>query len=127
METHSTLMTDIMEEMHPEILAFIRRYVTSFVRWDLIKFFCENPHTRDTAGNLAIYIGRQPKRVQAALDSMVKDGLLRRIRRGEMVVYALTNDRGKLALMTRLTEAARERTFRMKLVYHILRAGGERQ
>jgi len=39
-------------------------------------------------------------------------------------VYSLTQEPETLSLIEQLVSASRERTFRMKLVYHILRAGG---
>ena len=53
MDLYSTFMSDIPQEMNPRVLEFIQKHVTSFTRWDTIRFLGENPTTRDTAENLA--------------------------------------------------------------------------
>ncbi len=124
MEERSAFMADIMDEMESEVLAFIKKHVVSFARWDLIKFFHENPNTQDTAENLARYIGRRVEKVAEELGPMVAEGILSRSSQGGHSVYSLTREASTLAIIGRLVEASRDRTFRMKLVYHILRAGG---
>ena len=125
MEQHSTLMSDIMDEMDPGVLRFIRTHVTTFTRWDVIRFFHENANTQDTAENLARYVGRDPEAIRREANELVAEGILCSTIKGEHTVYALTDDPETRRLIATLVEAARERTFRMKLVYHILRAGGE--
>jgi hypothetical protein len=125
METHGTLMSDIMNEMDSRVLNFIKGYVTTFTRWDMIKFFHENANTQDTAENLARYVGRASDIIQKESKEMVSEGIFRSVLRGEHVVYMLTADENVRQLVADLVQAARDRTFRMKLVYHILRAGGQ--
>jgi hypothetical protein len=123
MKNH-TLMSDIMEDMEPDLLSFIKKHVNSFTRWDLLKFFYQNPGAWDTAKSLANCIGRRAERVEAEVVQMAQEGLLRRDERGAEAVYTLTQDAETLTLVEQLVSGSRERTFRMKLVYHILRAGG---
>ncbi len=125
MKSHSTLSFDIMEDVEPDVLSFIRKYVRSFTRWDLLKLLYHNPGTWDTTANLARYIGRGTERVEAEVVQMAQEGLLRRDEQtSEEPVYMLTIDPETLVLIKKLVSASRDRTFRMKLVYHILRAGG---
>ena len=124
MDLHSTLMSDIMQEMNPRVLEFIQKHVTSFTRWDTIRFLGENPNTRDTAENLARYVGRAPHIIISEAREMVQENILSSDTRGRRTVYWLTDDPDLRQLIVRLVQAARDRTFRMKLVYHILRAGG---
>jgi len=124
MESRNSLMSDIMEDMEPGVLSFIRKHVRSFPRWDLLKFLYHNQGTQDTVDNLARYVGRQVERVETEVTLMAKEGLLCRDEQGSDFVYALTQDPETLALIGQLVSAAQDRTFRMKLVYHILRAGG---
>lgn len=124
MENHSTLMSDIMEDMEPDMLSFIKRHVRSFTRWDLLKFLYQNPGAWDTARNLATCVGRRAERVEAEVIQMAQEGLLRQDERGSEAVYTLAQEPETLGLVERLVSESRDRTFRMKLVYHILRAGG---
>jgi hypothetical protein len=48
----------LMDDMDPEVLEFLKTTVNSFIKWDLVIFFFENPHTTDTIDNVARYIGR---------------------------------------------------------------------
>ena len=118
-------MSDIMDEMDPRVLEFIKNHVTTFTRWDTIRFFHENPNTQDTAENLARYVGRSPAVIRQEAQKMAEEGIFRYIKQGKHTVYLLTSDPDKRRLIANLVEAARDRTFRMKLVYHILRAGGQ--
>jgi hypothetical protein len=124
MNMHSTLMSDIMQEMNPRVLEFVQNHITSFTRWDMIRFLGENPNTRDTAENLARYVGRAPHIIVTEAKEMARENILRSDTRGDHTVYGLTDSPEVRQVIDALVKAARNRTFRMKLVYHILRAGG---
>lgn len=124
MENRNSLMSVIMEDMEPDVLSFIRKHVRSFTRWDLLKFLYLNQSTWDTVGNLARYVGRRVEGVETEVVLMAGEGLLRRDEQGSEPVYLLTQEPETLALVEQLVSASRDRAFRMKLVYHILRAGG---
>ncbi len=121
---HNSLVSGIMEDMEPGVLSFIKKHVRSFARWDLLKFLYLNQSTWDTAENLARYIGRRAELVETEVAQMAQESLLRRDEQGSQAVYSLTQDTETLTLVEKLVSAAQDRTFRMKLVYHILRAGG---
>lgn len=123
--SHRASMSDIVEEMDSRTLAFIKKYLTSFTRWDLIRFFAENIHTYDTAEGLAKHTGRPVSLVQQEAANLAADGILTVSAEDENRVYALTLDPDVRRIASELVQAAQERTFRMKLVYHILRAGGQ--
>jgi hypothetical protein len=125
MERQNTLISEVMADMSPDILAFIQQHVTSFARWDTMRFLHENPGTRDTASNLARYIGRNPQKVAPEVAALAKTGILATEKRGPHTIYSLTADAEIRRLIAAVVEAARERAFRMKLVYHILRQGDQ--
>jgi hypothetical protein len=125
MPSHNTLLSDIMEEMDPDVLTFIKEHISSFTRWDVIRFLHENPNTEDTAENLARFVGRAPNVIVAEAREMAEEGILQAETATGQTIYCLTTDAQRRQLIADLVEAARDRTFRMKLVYHILRAGGE--
>jgi DNA-binding transcriptional ArsR family regulator len=125
MERQHTLVSEVMSDMDEDILAFIQQQITSFVRWDTIRFLNENPGTKDTAERLAQYIGRDPEIVSSELEAMSKAGLLEAEVRGPYTIYGLTSDADMGRLIAMLVTAARDRAFRMKLVYHILRRGDQ--
>ena len=125
MAAHDTLISDVMDEMDPRLLEFIKAHVVTFARWEILRFLYENQETQDTLENLARYIGRSPDTVRSEADQMVSAEILTSRLQGEQQVYALTQNRQVRGMIAALVAAARERTFRMKLVYHILRAGDQ--
>jgi hypothetical protein len=125
MGSRNTLMSDIMEEMDQRVLDFIKKHITTFTRWDVIKFCYENPNTLDTAENLARYVGRTTSVIQQEAEEMAAEGIFRSSSEGGETVYSLNDDVHIRKLVAGLVEGARDRTFRMKLVYHILRAGSQ--
>jgi hypothetical protein len=125
MPSHHTLLSDIMEEMDPGVLTFIKEHISSFTRWDVIRFLHENPHTEDTAENLARFVGRSPEVIVGETREMAEEGILQAETTAGQTVYSLATDAQLRRRIADLVEMAHDRTFRMKLVYHILRAGGQ--
>ncbi|MCS7283603.1 MAG: hypothetical protein RMK65_00115 [Anaerolineae bacterium] len=115
------LVGRLMADIDPELLEFLRTRVNSFVKWDLIRFFGENPHTTDTAENIARYAGRNPEAIQAALAELATQGVLTENRLGEMTVYSLTSNPEVRRLVHQFLEATNDRQFRIKAIYHIIR------
>ncbi len=79
-------------EIDIELLAFVERYATSPVKWDLIVFFGENAYTRDTAFSIASRIGRDMKIVLPELGDLVVLGLLEQTKINGETVYHLTQE-----------------------------------
>jgi hypothetical protein len=108
-------------DMDPQLLQFLTEKVDSFVKWDLLRFFHENPHTTDTAQNIARYAGRNPELVRADLAALARAGILEESQLGDMTVYSLGSDPAMREMVRQLVESARERQFRLKVLYHIVR------
>src|SRR5512140_985773 len=58
----------LMNDMDPEVLEFLKTTVNTFIKWDLVLFFYENPNTTDTTENIARYIGRDASVIVGELD-----------------------------------------------------------
>ncbi|RLC82718.1 MAG: hypothetical protein DRI61_01505 [Chloroflexi bacterium] len=115
------LTSQLMEEIEPDLLDFIRTKVTSFIKWDLIRFLCKNPNTADTAERLARFAGRSPDAVRPELEEMVQQGLLEvRIIAG-IPIYSLSRDKEMRMMVEKFIKACEDRQFRVKVVYHIMR------
>ncbi len=54
----------------------LNSYIDTFVKWDLLSFFYNNPHTIDTVDNIARYAGRDEETVQQELTGLAAKGLL---------------------------------------------------
>jgi hypothetical protein len=124
MELDKTLVSHVMDEMDPRVLPFIQDHVTTFTRWEAIRFLYENPHVLDTAENLAQHVGRATDVICREAKELAQEGIFRSETRGGRLVYQLTDDVAVRELIALLVAAAQDRAFRMRLVYHILRAGG---
>jgi len=111
----------LMSDMDPELLEFIKTRVNSFIKWDLVRFFYENPHTTDTAENIARYAGRNPVAVKPELEELAESGVMRKQLVGGIPVYSLTDDEETRDLIRRFVQACEDRHFRVKAVYHIIR------
>jgi hypothetical protein len=117
----SDLAARLMEDMDARLLQFLRNQVNSFVKWDLVRFFHENPNTTDTAENVARYAGRDPTAIQNELVELTESGVLRREAVGDLTVYSLATDQEMRELIEQFVVACDDRQFRVKAIYHIIR------
>jgi hypothetical protein len=115
----------LMADMNPQLLEFLRSKVNSFVKWDLVRFFHDNPHTTDTADNIARYAGRNVETIRTELAELTQDGLLEKNQLGDMIVYSLSPDPKTRELLEQFVEASDDRQFRVKAIYHIIRGTRE--
>jgi len=81
-----------LDEVDVNLLAFVERYATGAVKWDIIAFFGENPYTSDTARSIAQRIGRSLDIVLPELIDLAMVGLLERIVIDGAVVFQLTQE-----------------------------------
>ena len=115
----------LMADMNPQLLEFLQTKVNSFVKWDLVRFFHDNPHTTDTADNIARYAGRSAETIRSELTELTQDGILEENQLGDMAVYSLAPDPETRELLEQFVRASDDRQFRVKAIYHIIR--GTRQ
>lgn len=111
----------LMDDMDPVLLDFVKTKVNSFVKWDLVRFFHENPHTADTVENIAKYAGRNVAAVEPELNELVDGGIMQETTLGNTSIYSLVSDEEMRNLVDRFITACEDRHFRVKAVYHIIR------
>ncbi len=109
----------------PALLAFLKTQVNTFIKWDLVHFFHQNPHTTDTADNLARYVGRNAGEIAPELDELATSGILAAQTIGGLLVYTLTDDPGSRDLIARFVAACGDRQFRVRAIYHIIRSADD--
>jgi hypothetical protein len=114
------LATQLMEDMDPRFLEFIRSCVNSFVKWDLVRFFHDNPHTTDTAESIARYIGRDVRIVEPELQQLASSNVLEADELQDLVVYTLIPDAETRILIANFIQACDSRQFRLKALYHVI-------
>jgi len=111
----------LMNDMDPRLLDFVKTKVNSFIKWDLIRFFYENPNTTDSADNIARYAGRNVAAVQPELEDLVSSGVMEKRYVDDLAVYSLASDNEMRKLVDEFILACEDRHFRVKAVYHIIR------
>jgi hypothetical protein len=113
--------TRLMNDMDPQLLDLVKTKVNSFIKWDLVRFLRDNPHTADSAENIAKYIGRNAATVEPELRELVTNGIME-VRSVEGIpVYSLTADLDTRELIDQFISACEDRHFRVKVIYHIVR------
>ena len=100
---------------------FLRNQVNSFIKWDLVRFFHHNPHTRDTAENIAQYTGRDVRTVERELNELVSVLVQQADEIGGTNVYCLSDDNETRRLINAFMEACQDREFRVKAISHVIR------
>jgi hypothetical protein len=112
----------LMDDMDPTLLDFVKTKVNSFIKWDLVRFFYENPHTADTVDNIAKYAGRNADAVKPELEDLVESGIMdKKVMDSNTAIYSLATDEDMRALVDQFILACEDRHFRVKAVYHIIR------
>jgi len=111
----------LMDDMDARLLDFIKTKVNSFIKWDLVRFFYENPNTTDSVENIAKYAGRNTAAVQSELEDLVESGVMEVQLVDGLPVYSLASDEKMRQLVEKFILACEDRHFRVKAVYHIIR------
>jgi len=111
----------LMDDMDARLLDFIKTKVNSFIKWDLVRFFYENPNTTDSVENIAKYAGRNTAAVQSELEELAESGVMEMKLIDGLPVYSLASDEEMLRLVNEFILACEDRHFRVKAVYHIIR------
>lgn len=107
--------------MDSQLHDFLRTKVNSFIKWDLIRFFHDNPHAKDTAENIARYTGRDVRTIERELNSLVSTNVLQAEEVADLKVYKLVDDQGIRDTIGRFMDACHDRQFRVEAIYHIIR------
>jgi hypothetical protein len=119
--TQSDMTSRLMDDMDPEMLDFLHDKVNSFVKWDLVRFFHDNPHAADTADSIARYTGRDVRTIADELVGLVTVGVLEQTELSGQTIYMLTADQAMRNLISDFVRACDDRMFRVKAIYHVIR------
>ncbi len=138
--------SQLMDDIDPALLEFVKTRVTSFVRWELLRFLHENPGIADSAENIARYTGRSIDAVRPELDELVQAGVMSKRALGQAArplsnaslpddastdvasadlastaIYTYSADPDTRQLIERFVTACQDRQFRIRAVYHIIK------
>jgi hypothetical protein len=109
------------DKMDDTIRQFLTEKVNSFIKWDLIRFFRDNPHTHDTAENLAQYTSRDVRTIERELAGLVNAGVLVSETVSGYTVYRLIDDQAIRSTINRFMEACHDRQFRIEAIQQVIR------
>lgn len=107
-------------EMNATWKKFLQTKVNSFIKWDLVRFFHDNPHTADTAENIAKFVGRDAKTIQRELDGLVKVDVLVTTSVSGQRIYRLSDSDDTRKVIRDFVAACHSREFRVKAINHVM-------
>jgi hypothetical protein len=119
--TQSDMTSRLMDDIDPVMLDFLHEKVNSFVKWDLVRFFHDNPHAADSADNIARYTGRDVRTIAGELVGLVEVGVLEQNELSGQTIYMLTSEQAMRDLISDFVRACDDRMFRVKAIYHVIR------
>ncbi len=91
-----------LAEVDIELFAFVERYATNLIRWDLLLFFGNHPEAHLTAAELARKLRRGVKTVTKELDDLTYLRVLVRRYTPQQVTYQLALHGGARRAVIRL-------------------------
>lgn len=111
----------LASDIDPDLLECLRTQVNSFIKWDLIHFFYQNPYTIDTPEGIASHVGRSSGTIRVDLIALAAEGLLVAHYYDGMTVYSYSTDPLVRDKIRRLVEAFNDRLFRARAAFQVIR------
>ena len=106
-----------------ETLGFIQKYLTSYTKWEMLKYFAENPTVAETARGFARRLNKDQRQTGEALKSLARTGIISNGQGSDESAYTLSADEGQRSVLFRIAESVRvNNRFRLLLNYHITKA-----
>lgn len=121
MAKHDTLSGLLMNDMPPELLQFVRDTVTTYVKFDLLRFFHENQFTYESVETIAHLVNHDQNAIKAALEELSQQGILEETTVDETKLYCLSKNGPTRQLVQAFVAACEEKEFRVKVIFHIIR------
>lgn len=110
-------------DLDDEVAKFVRTYIDSFLKWDIVILFYHNSGLRDTASRIAEDLGREVKDVTKSLEELVKRGILAREEYKPETMYSLNAK--KLEEIGKFVDSLESRENRLAILVRILHQEGE--
>lgn len=111
------------ENLDPQISVFVEEYIDSFISWDLILFFHENPYTVGSPTSIAMSIGRLGSDIEPYLEKLAdKRVLVRELRTGDgsETIYAYRPEPDFERMVIEFKRALKDRASRLIIVSKVL-------
>ncbi|GEM_PF-1502397 len=115
--------SSVNKSVDAETLGFIEKYLTSYTKWEVLKYFSENPTASESPRTFAKRLGKDARQIAEAMKSLARTGILRNGNGNVDGAYTLAADDPGRPVLLRIGEAARtSNRFRLLLNYHITKA-----
>ena len=119
-------MADFMK-LDDDFESFIKKYINTFVKWELVQFFHNNETKFYSVNELAQKLNRSSKTLKSEVVELEEKGLLKESEEQELSFQLIqddTNDKkALLALMKCFVEFCETREGRLRVIYKILKDG----
>ena len=104
------------------LLDFVREKVDTFVKWDLVRFFHDNPYAADSAENIARFAGRDAHTVDRELQELVHSGVLEAYiaGNGNTQIYRYVKDQQIRDVVQSFVIACDDRDFRVRAINQVI-------
>lgn len=99
---------------------FIKTKVNSFIKWDLVRFFHNNPYAVETADNIARFIARDIATVKYELDELSRLGVVEATVKSKSVVYRFTGSSELREQVDDFIKACHNYDFRVQAINAII-------
>ncbi len=119
-DSTSQRAADSTADSDTRLLDFVRNQVDTFVKWDLVRFFHDNPYAIDTADNIAQFTGRDYLTVEQELQELAERGVLEGNNAGEKRIYRYVKDAEIRSLVERFVHACDDRDFRIRAINQVI-------
>lgn len=116
--------SSFIKNVDAETLDFIQKYLTSYLKWEVLRYYSENPTAAETPRAFARRLGKDVRQIAEAMKSLARSGILSNGNgSGENASYTLAGGDADRSTLQRIAETARANNrFRLLLNYHITKA-----
>ena len=111
-------LADRMIDMDADLLHLLTSEITSFARWDVLRFFLETGSEKGTMDEISLAIGRHPELLLSIMGELTSLGWLARRTDENKTHYFLTQEQERRQLLDRLYASMYDLSFRLKAIYH---------
>ena len=111
------------DNIDPTVSGFVDEFIDSFITWDLILFFYENPFTMGTPSSIAMSIGRLDSDVLPYLEKLVEKNVIMRetrVQDSAETVFSYTPNKEFEARVEEFRKALKDRASRLMIVSKVL-------
>ncbi|MFH1149940.1 MAG: hypothetical protein V1748_05670 [Actinomycetota bacterium] len=116
-----------LEDLAPELLDFVDRYIDQFVSWDVLVYFHENPDSERRLSEVALEIGRRVSLIQPVVEGLRDSGIVHEEpNEADEPTYRYSAPAEFREKMSAFVDATRDRTNRLAIVSKVLQKEARR-